>query len=74
LVSDLVEWVGLPIESACGLAARLFEAPAGEGVTPFSGVEIRFDRATFVAAVDARISEAVETIAVPRRGRPPRGT
>lgn len=73
LVSDLVESVGLPIESACQLAARLLNAAAGEVMTPFPGVEIRFDRATFVAAVDARITEAVETIAIPRRGRPPRG-
>jgi hypothetical protein len=73
LVSDLVDSVGLPIESACRLAARLFDAPGGDIVIPFPGLEIRFDRATFVAAVDARINEAVETIAVPRRGRPPRG-
>ena len=73
LVSDLVDSVGLSIESACRLAARLFDAPPSEVVTPFPGVQIRFDRETFVAAVDARISEAVETIAVPRRGRPPRG-
>jgi len=73
LVADLVDSVGLSIESACRLAARLFGATPGDAVTPFPGLEIWFDRATFVAAVDARISEAVETIAVPRRGRPPRG-
>jgi hypothetical protein len=73
LVSDLVDSVGLSIESACRLAARLFGDPPGDAVTPFPGVEIRFDRATFVAGVDARISEAVEAIAVPRRGRPRRG-
>ena len=73
LVSNLVDSVRLPIDSACRLAARLLDAPDGDVVRPFPGVEIRFDRETFVATVDARISEAVETIAVPRRGRPPRG-
>lgn len=72
LVADLVDSAGLPIEAACRLAARLLNLPAGGTVTVCSGVEVCFDRAAFVAAVDARIGDAVETIAVPRRGRPPR--
>ena len=72
MVSKLVESAGLSIEAACRLAMRLLEEP-GDSIALCPGVEIRFDRGAFTAAVDAGINEAVETIAVPRRGRPPRG-
>ena len=73
LASQLVDSTGLPIEAACRLAARLLAAPSSDPVVLFPSAEIRFDRAAFIRGVDARIADAIEAIAVPRRGRPPKG-
>lgn len=69
LVSQLVESLDIPLEAASGLAIKLLAA-RDDSVSVFGGLELRFDRTAFLDAIDARISEAVESVVPPRRGRP----
>jgi hypothetical protein len=69
LIRALTRDVGLSTASAVSLSVRLL-APGSAGTTITPGVEIRFDRTAFEQTVDAAISEAVESIAPARRGRP----
>jgi hypothetical protein len=71
-VSRLVRSLGIGLEPASALAVRLLAAPPGEPILVLGELELRFDRAAFVASVDARIAEAVESVVPPRRGRPRR--
>jgi hypothetical protein len=70
LVSKLVDALELGVEPAAALAIRLLDAVDDRRVVLFDALELRFDRATFTASVDARIAEAVEWVVPPRRGRP----
>lgn len=72
LVARLVRALGIALEPASALAARLMAATPGDPVFVIGELELRFDRAAFVASVDARIAEAVESVVPPKRGRPPR--
>jgi hypothetical protein len=72
LVSRLVRGMGIPLEPASTLASRLLAAPTDEPIVVFSDLELRFDRAGFVASVDALIAEAAELTLPRRRGRPRR--
>jgi hypothetical protein len=72
LVSRLVRALGIALEPASALATRLMATPAGDPILVMGELELRFDRAAFVASVDARIAEAVESVVPPKRGRPPR--
>ena len=72
LVSRLVRALGISLEAASALAARLLATPGGEPLTVLGELELHFDRAAFIASVDALIAEAAE-LTVPRsRGRPRR--
>jgi hypothetical protein len=72
LVSRLVRALGIALQPASALAARLMATPPGDAVFVIGELELRFDRAAFVASVDARIADAVESVVPPKRGRPPR--
>ena len=72
LVSRLVRSMGISLEPASTLAVRLLAAPLGEPVVVLSDLELRFDRAAFVASIDALIAEAAEATLPRRRGRPRR--
>lgn len=58
------------VRAAVSLAESLMRAPGAE-IELFQGFSIRFDRHAFQAAIDARISDAVEAIVPAKRGRPP---
>ena len=70
LVSKLVDGLGVPLDAASALAIRLLDSRVDQPLSVFGELEIRFDRAAFVEAVDARIADAVESVVPPRRGRP----
>jgi hypothetical protein len=72
LVSRLVGAMGISLEPASMLAVRLLAAPPGEPIVVLGDLELRFDRAAFVASVDALIAEAAELTLPRRRGRPRR--
>ena len=74
LVSRLVDTVGIPLEAASALATKLLAARGEASLSLFGELQLRFDRAAFVDAVDARIADAVESVVPPRRGRPPAHT
>jgi hypothetical protein len=73
LVSRLASAIGISLEPASMLAVRLLAAPPGEPIVVLGDLELRFDRATFVASIDALIAEAAELTLPRRRGRPRRG-
>ena len=73
LVARLVRSVGIPLEPASALAIRLMAADDGRPLALLGELELRFDRAAFVASVDRSIAEASELTVPPRRGRPPAG-
>jgi hypothetical protein len=72
LVSRLVRAMGISLEPASTLAVRLLAAPHGEPIVVLGDLELRFDRAAFVASIDALIAEAAELTLPRRRGRPRR--
>jgi len=71
LVSRIVRTIGIPLEPASTLAAKLLAAPPGEPIV-LGDLELRLDRAGFVASVDGLIAEAAELTLPKRRGRPRR--
>jgi len=72
-VARLVRSTGISLEPASALAIRLMATDTGQPVTLLGELELRFDRAAFVASVDSSIAEAVELTVPPRRGRPRAG-
>ena len=72
LVSRLVRAMGIALEPASSLAIRLLSAGPGEPIALLGELRLDFDRSSFIASVDARIAEAVETVVPRRRGRPRR--
>lgn len=58
------------LRSAVAFAAALLRAEPDEWRV-FPGFSFRFDRTAFESAVEARITEAVETVVPAKRGRPP---
>jgi hypothetical protein len=70
LVARLVRSMGIPIEPASVLATRLLSAEGDDSVELLGELELRFDRAAFVASIDRLIADAVELTVPPRRGRP----
>jgi len=70
LVRILNRELGIPTAKAVLLATDLLSSP-GAHVAIQHTVEISVDTARFRRHVDAAIAEAVESIAPPRRGRPP---
>jgi hypothetical protein len=72
LVSRLVEALGAPLEAAVALAIKLLDIRMDEPFVVFEELELRFDRQAFIESIDARITEAVESVVPPRRGRPRR--
>jgi len=72
LVARLTRSMGIALQPASALAVKLLAAPPGDPVLLLGDIELRFDRAAFTAAVDARVAEAVESVMPPRRGRPRR--
>ena len=73
LVARLVRSVGIPLEPASALAIRLLAADDGQPIALLGELELRFDRAGFVASIDSLIADAAEATVPPRRGRPPAG-
>ena len=53
--------MGIALRAASTLAVRLLAAPPGEPIVVLGDLELRFDRAAFVASIDALIAEAVES-------------
>jgi hypothetical protein len=72
LVSRLVRAMGISLEPASTLAVRLLAAPSSEPIVVLDDLELQFDRAAFVASIDALIAEAAELTLPRRRGRPRR--
>ena len=72
LVSRLVRAMDFSLEPASTLAVRLLAAPPGKPIAIIGDLELQFDRAAFVASIDALIAEAAELTLPRRRGRPPR--
>lgn len=70
LVRVLTSELEVSTAKAVALAGQLLIVP--EGVVVAEGIELVFDRAAFQRRIDARIAEAVESIAPARRGRPPK--
>jgi hypothetical protein len=62
--------MAIPIEPAAVLATRLLSAEEGQPVALLGELELRFDRAAFVASIDRLIADAVELTVPRRRGRP----
>jgi hypothetical protein len=62
--------MNIPIEPASALAIRLLAAEVGQPIVLLGELELRFDRAAFVASIDGLIADAVELTVPPRRGRP----
>jgi len=71
LVARLVRSVGIPLEPAASLAVRLLAVDDGQPIPLLGELELRFDRAAFVASIDTLIADATEATVPPRRGRPP---
>jgi hypothetical protein len=61
---------GMSVEAALAAARRLLSDPSGRLLLAPS-LELTLDRDAFRTEIDARISEAVESIVPRRRGRPP---
>ena len=61
---------GMSVDAALAFAQRLLTTDANHAeLAP--GLELRIDRHAFQRDVDARITDAVESIVPRRRGRPP---
>ena len=73
LISQLAAALSLPLDAAVRLAIQLLGADP-DAFVAFRGLELHFDRAAFVASVDERIAEAVESVVPARRGRPVKRT
>lgn len=71
LIRSLTREAGIATASAVSLSVRLL-TPGVATVSIFAGLEFRFDRDVFERQIDGAISEAVESIAPARRGRPPK--
>ena len=71
LIRFLTRDAGIGTASAVSLSVRLL-TPGISSVSIVAGLELRFDRDTFERQIDGAISEAVESIAPARRGRPPK--
>jgi hypothetical protein len=71
LVRSLNQHAGLSIERGLQAAERLLSEEGDHALGPW--VELRFDGSGFKQQVDAKVSEAVESIVPRRRGRPPGG-
>ncbi len=72
LTSRLVRAMGIALEPASSLAVRMLSAGAGEPIPLLEDLNLHFDRSSFIASVDARIAEAVESVVPRQRGRPRR--
>jgi hypothetical protein len=70
LISQLAAALSLPLEAAVRLGVQLLAGNPDVVLVAFHGLELHFDRAAFVASVDERIAEAVESVVPARRGRP----
>jgi hypothetical protein len=71
LIRSLTRDAGISTASAVSLSVRLL-TPGVSSISIVAGLEFRFDRDAFERQVDGTISEAVESIAPARRGRPPK--
>ena len=70
LIRALTLELEVSTSKAVQLAGQLFTVPGGLVVA--EDLELVFDRTAFERRIDARIVEAVESIAPARRGRPPK--
>lgn len=71
LICRLHRALGIPVASAVRLASRLLASETARTVVA-PGLELHVDLAALEREVDRRVSEAVESSSLPRRGRPPR--
>ena len=71
LIRDLHERLGCGVRDAVALAARLMEE-APLAVDEAGALILDFDRVALERALQARLSDAIESAPRPRRGRPPR--
>jgi hypothetical protein len=71
LIRSLTRDAGISTATAVSLSVRLLSASVA-AVPIAADLEFRFDRAAFERRLDGAISEAVESIAPVRRGRPPK--
>jgi hypothetical protein len=71
LVRRLVQQLGVPTAVAVSLAARIWEGETG--ILPLGdGLELRVDLPSLRHDIDVRVARAVESVALARRGRPPK--
>ena len=71
LVRSLNQRGGLSIERSLQAAGHLLSDDGAHALSPW--VDLRFDGSAFRRDVEARVSQAVESIVPRRRGRPPAG-
>jgi hypothetical protein len=71
LVRSLTRDAGVSTATAVSLSVRLL-TPGVASIPVITGLEFRFDREVFERHIDQAISEAVESVAPARRGRPPK--
>jgi len=70
LIHALNRDAGLSTRSAVAVATRLLAA--NPAMVPVTGdLRLSLDRDGFLRRIDTAIAEAVESVALPRRGRPP---
>jgi hypothetical protein len=70
LIRSLTAELEISTARAVLLAGQLLTVPAR--VVVAEDIELVFDRRSFERRIDARVAEAVESIAPARRGRPPK--
>ncbi len=67
----LVAELGLPVRRAVDLAVHLREGHGGE-IALAGGIRLAIDLDTHTRHIQQRLLQAAESVARPRRGRPPR--
>ena len=70
LIRELTAELEVSTARAVTLAGQLLAVPGAVRLT--EDIEMVFDRPSFERRIDARVAEAVESIAPARRGRPPK--
>jgi hypothetical protein len=70
LIRSLTAELEVSTARAVTLASQLLATP--DSVVVAEDLELAFDRPSFERRIDARVAEAVESIAPARRGRPPK--
>jgi hypothetical protein len=71
LIRSLTLDIGVTTGTAVSMAARLLAAGGEQRVAMAPWLELQFDRQAFKHAVDAAVTDAVESVTPARRGRPP---